>query len=378
MNHVREFNPAFKAALRNPERRPLARITYCDLQWNPQEIVTGEIAPDASFSMDENGHRRVNLRLLNSDGRRTPDPASEIWYGRFTVDWGLQTTDGPQYVSLGNLVSTDHGATAEVAAGWASLGLESPNALWGTFRDYWVINANDKIRDVIQAIALDAGEIAENLDLFPTDEIVGADLAFPPGSGRWEAARRIAGAAQDLGLVLNLTYHRRWLRLYPEVDPAVTTASCWSFTRGDGFMTHLDRHWEANEFANRIQVYGGNGKTETIFSEIADTSNGPYGINRRGDWCYKWPQGQETDPLITTQAQADARRDYLYRTRRTSQERVTVTGLVIPGFELSDVVSAQELRVTRANGNYTLRGGYGFGLGPNGIMSLGLRRVVRA
>jgi hypothetical protein len=32
--------------------------------------------------------------------------------------------------------------------------------------------------------------------------------------------------------------------------------------------------------------------------------------------------------------------------------------------------------VTHTNANYTLRGGYSYGLGPEGIMQLGVRRVV--
>lgn len=378
MFHVSQFTESFWAALRNPERRPLARVTYCNLAWEPQEVVTGEITPDSSFAMDEQGHRRVRLRLWNQDGRRTPDPTSEIWFGRFLLDWGLRTSAGEEYVRLGDLVATSMSATAQPAAGWADLGLESPSALWGSFSRYWEIGPNTKIVDAIRAIALDAGENEANLELYPTDEIVGAPFPASPGASRWEHARRLAAATQDVGMILNLTYrpiHRA--RLHPEVDPATATAPSLELRSGDGIMTELDKRWEANEFANRILVLGGSGSTATILSEIADESSGPYGIARRGDWCYKWPEGQELDPLITTQERADARRDYLYRLKRTSQELISLRGRIIPGLELADVITLYEPTVTRTNANYVLRGGYSFGLGPGGSMTLGARRVVR-
>jgi hypothetical protein len=372
-----DYSATFKTALSKRERHPLCRITYCNLSWQPQEVITGVATPDSSFSLDDQGHRQVSLRLINNDGSRTPDPSSDSWFGRFVVEWGLMTGAGQEWVDLGRFVATSQGAQVQASAGWTSLGLMDQSALWGTFDDYWVISANDRIVDVIAAIALDAGVASEDLNLYRTDEIVGADMVGTPGSSRWDLARRIAQAAQDVGLVLNLTYRQRQCVLYPEVDPATATAASWTFSRGDGIMVALDKRWEQQDFANRIQVYGGSGKSATIFSEIADTSDGPYGSQRRGDWCYKWPDGQEFDPLITTQERADARRDYLYRMRRTSQETVQVQGLITPGLNLADVVRVEEQQVTRKAANYTLRGGYSFGLGPGGSMSLTVRRVVR-
>lgn len=372
-----DFTDTFKAALLKRERRPLARVTYYDLSWQVQEIVTGLVTADSGFAMDDQGKRTCTLRLKNNDGSRTPDPTSEFWYGRFGVEWGLRTLAGEEYVDLGRFVSVNHGVQVTPSAGWASLGLEDKSALWGTFADFFVIPANTRIVDAIRAIALDAGEMEGNIILYPTDEVVGAELTFHPGDGRWEAARRIASAAQELGLVFNLTYGPTGiLQLYLEVDPATATASSWAFTLGDNITANLDKSWDNSEFANRIQVYGGAGKVATIFSEAVDSSSGPYGTARRGDWCYVWPQGQELDPLITTQARADARRDYLYRIKRTSQEAVRLSGLVVPGFALADVITVQETAVSRTNAKYTLRGGYGFGLGPGGSMTVNARRVV--
>lgn len=372
-----EFSPTLLAALSNPERRPLCRVTLCDTAWRVQEQITGIVTPDSGFNMDDNGARSCNLTIVNNDGSRTPEPGSSVWYGRFGVEWGLLTSEGAEYVDLGRFVSTRGSARAQASAGWTSLQLEPPSALWGSFNAYWQISANDRIVDVLTAIAIDAGEDPARLVLYPTDEIVGADITFAPGDSRWDAACRIAAAAQDVGLVLKLIYDGRGApRLRPEVDPA-TTAPSWTFRRGDGILIDIDRSWDDRDFANRVIVYGGSGSSATIVSEVADTGTGPYSISQRGEWVCKWPNGQEFDPLINTQARADARRDYLWRERRTSQENVRTSGLIIPGLEWGDVVEVEEARVTRAKGNYVLRGGYSFGLGPGGTMSLTGRRVVR-
>lgn len=379
VNRVAEFTETFKTALLSRERRPLAQVTYYDLDWQVQEVVTGEVAADSGFAMDEQGRRTARIRLKNSDGSRTPDPASEIWYGRFSVEWGLRTKAGDEYVQLGRFIASSPGVQVGAAVGWAVLGLADKAALWGTFKDFFVISAGTNIAAAIKAIALDAGEVESNLNLYPTSEEVGAEVIFHPGDGRWESARKIAVAAQETGYVLNLTYDSGGLlTLYLELDPSTTTGSSWTFQLADGITTQLDKTWESNDFANRIQVYGGSGKSATVFSEIADTSTGAYGAARRGDWCFKWPQGQELDPLITTQARADARRDYLYRIKRTSQELIRLGGLVIPGFSLSDVVTIMESKVSRTNAKYIVGGGYSFGLGPSGSMALAARRVVTA
>jgi hypothetical protein len=319
-----DYTESFKRALLIPERRPLARISYCNLNWVPQEVITGEVTPDSTFSLSEQGNTHVDLRLWNPYGSRTPDPTSDSWYGRFLVEYGLLTDAGQEFVDLGRFVATQAGAQVTPPAGWAILGLDDPSALWGTFSLTWVISANDKIVDVLRLIALDAGESADNLVLYNTDENVGADMTFQPGQSRWEAFRRIASAAQDVGLVLNAAYRVGRCTLYPEVDPA-TSAPLYRFATGDGITTSLDKRWESQDFANHIIVYGGSGSSATIMSEIADTSAGPYGSQRRGDVCFKWPQSQELDPLITTQKRADARRDFLYqpngRARRLSSTR---------------------------------------------------------
>lgn len=375
MNSVLEFTPTFRAALSQRERRPLARVTYCDLLWNAQEVISGQVTPDSDFALDDKGHRRISLRLWNQDGARTPDPESETWFGRFMVEWGLRTAAGMEWVNLGRYVATAMGARVGPTVGWASLGLESPSALWGRFKEYWVISGNTRIVDAITAIAGDAGVPASELNLYPTEEIVGADVVAAPGDSRWDLARRIAAAGAEVGLVLNLVHQVDRYVLYPEADPATSQAVAWTFRRSDNITAEIDKRWEDSDFANRIQVYGGSGKSATIFSEIADTSGGPYGTQRRGDQCFKWPEGQEMDPLITTQARADARRDYLYRLKRTSQELIGIRGQIVPGLGLGNVVGVNEPQVTRTNARYTLRG-CSFGLGPSGSMSLTARRVV--
>jgi pantothenate kinase type III len=42
----------------------------------------------------------------------------------------------------------------------------------------------------------------------------------------------------------------------------------------------------------------------------------------------------------------------------------------------TDVIEVVEANVTHTNAKYTLRGGYSFGLGPGGGMTLNARRVV--
>lgn len=179
----------------------------------------------------------------------------------------------------------------------------------------------------------------------------------------WQKARDISNIP---GNFRPLHYDERgYLTWAPDPDPTLL-APFWDIwpdgsrpgsARPDEFSFYIEasKQIDAHQLKNWVGVKGGLAKAAPVYATASDSdANSPLSTGRIG-YRMHWWHGGRADPLITTEAEAQARADYELRRLKQWHERVPLRIMELPFIRPWDVV-----RVTNPdaslNDNYQIVG----------------------
>lgn len=321
-----------------------------------QQVERKVIDGSLSVDMEQDVQRHFNLTLDNRDGSFTWKPNGDVWLDkRVKIYVGVETRSGIHWAAQGVFLLTSPVATsswdglhtAQLQGGdkWR---LHDGDPL-GKFSVSTTIQKGTPIAAAIRALATDNGETKFAFDA--CDATVPYDLSYTAGESRGKAMKELAEMA-----VYRLYYDvDGYLRFQPYNENLALRASEWTYDTEDERTLYAgaDKVLDETQTFNRVLVVGGSMQTAGVsaVAEITDVAS-PLHKSKIGVRQTEW-NGGSPDPLISTQALAQARADWELIKYSKYAERHRFRA--IPHFmhDAGDVITIRD-KYTDTDGKYEL------------------------
>lgn len=302
-----------------------------------ENIVTnGRVTVDNSRA----SVRSFDLAATNVKGALTWGSNKLIWLDKyFKIYYGVKVNGVVEWIPQGVFP-----ISAPIATSESSGTLKNEVAFSGSDKMAFLGKCSDAV------VAQKGGDIATTIksilsnngieDRFNLDDTSGQTTI--PYDISWAADTSYSKIISDLaGIITWEVYYDvdGYLRLHAPIDPT-TTPPFFSFDASSAnfnLWAGSQRQMDDSNLANAIVVYGGSAQTNLVNYTLQDTSaSSPTSIQNIGKRVYVHNNGNP-DPLITTQALAQARAEYEYKKRLQIVEKLNFKMFPIPFMDMDDV-----------------------------------------
>ena len=296
--------------------------------------MVGIISGSVSVDMTRDERRMIDLELDNFNRELTPTP-DEFWYDKIirarrgVMINGIQYEFDLGYFHIDRLEPTAHRRSVKLAGrDYTKKMIKSKFGVAVSFP------AISRPEDVIKALALNSG--VTRVAVSGTGQTIGQeDVSFDGDVSRWEAAKKLAEAANH-----DLFFDRDGtLRMLPKVDP-VTTATVETFGDSSGNTISMEPSTNDDELYNHIVVLQENATSGElpIWAEAENNEPGsPTRISRIGRRTKRI-----TSSLIDTQAKADALAASYLRIAALEQYDLSFEALNYPWLDVGKILKIDD------------------------------------
>lgn len=290
--------------------------------------------------------RSLSLSLVDWEGDWRPGPNRSLWLDAYIrVYTGFrETAIWPQGVFIP--ASPSLGERRQVSIQGQDKASRANGRPEGGFSAITTIAAGTNVKTALNALATSPDWGEADLNLQDTSSTVPYDMVFSLSDNPYEAARKVAGIPGDFRpLHYDETGRLTWIQ---DPDPNLL-APCWVVWNQAGrpgsaldgeYASYIAASLEiqTDELINWVGVRGGSAQTALFYAEASDSSaTSPTSTPRIGRRPY-WHNGGRPDPIISTQAEADARAAYELRNRKRWTERVPLSMTSLPPLQPWDVL----------------------------------------
>lgn len=296
--------------------------------------MVGIISGSVSVDMTRDERRMIDLELDNFNRELTPTP-DEFWYDKIirarrgVMINGIQYEFDLGYFHIDRLEPTAHRRSIKLAGrDYTKKMIKSKFGVAVSFP------ATSRPEDVIKVLALNSG--VTRVAVSGTGQTIGQeDVSFDGDVSRWEAAKKLAEAANH-----DLFFDRDGtLRMLPKVDP-VTTATVETFGDSSGNTISMEPSTNDDELYNHIVVVQENATSGElpIWAEAENNEPGsPTRIARIGRRTKRI-----TSSLIDTQAKADALAASWLRIAALEQYDLSFAALNYPWLDVGKILKIDD------------------------------------
>lgn len=307
------------------------------------EIFDGQITCDNS----RKAIRNFDLKLVNTSGKFTWGAGNLIWLDKlFKPYYGVLINGSWEWIPQGVFPCSSPIATSE-SSGKAVNEVEFHGGdkmdFLGKCIDNITVTAGADIGTAIKSLLTNNGvETMFNFDSTSGQQTVPYDMSWTANTDYGQIITDLAGI-----ITWEIFYDvNGYLTLRAPIDPNATAPSLTMTTDGSGFTLWAgsQRQMDDSNLANTIVVYGGSSQTGFVSYTMQDNnSSSPTSIQNIGQRVYLHNSGNP-DPVITTQALAQARANYEYKKRLQVVEKLNFKMFPVPFMEQDDVYQITDSR----------------------------------
>lgn len=282
--------------------------------------------------------RSFDLTATNVDGKLTWGSTNLIWLDKyFKIYFGVKVNGSMEWISQGVFPVSAPIATSEssnTVKNEIEFSGNDKMSFLGKCEDTVTVVKGTDIATAIKSV-LSGIETLFNLDDTSAQPTTPYDIS-------WAADTDYSKIISDLAAIIVWeTYYDTdgYLRLHAPIDPTTTSPLLTLSATGTSFnlWAGSQRQMDDSNLANTIVVYGGSAQTNLVNYTIQDTSaSSPTSVQNIGKRVYVHNNGNP-DPLITTQALAQARAEYEYKNRLQVVEKLSFKMFPTPFMDVDDV-----------------------------------------
>jgi hypothetical protein len=312
--------------------------------YDPERVglLSGSVNVDTSRDV----LRNLSLDLVDHDGDWRPGANRSLW-----LDAYIQVYRGyeesalwPQGVFIP--ASPRIGEQKRVSIQGQDKASRANGRPEGGFTTILTISKGTNCKTALEALAGYSTWGETDLNLQATSSVLPYDMTWTLTDYPWDAAGKVASIPGNYRpLHHDETGRLTWI---PDPDPTSGSPVWEVWPDGGRPGTALPDEYAAyiaagleidtDELRNWVGVKGGSVQTALYYAEASDSSaSSPTGVSRIGYRIY-WHNGGRLDPLIATQAEAQARADYELRQRKRWTERIPLTMTELPPLQPWDVI----------------------------------------
>lgn len=325
-----------------------AKLQVLDKNYNvlaefTNEIIDGRI----TVNKDRTSIRDFDMTLVNMNNVFTWGPTNLIWLDKkFKLFIGIGVNGAWEWLPQGVFPCSNPLATSQPDKREVEFRGSDKMAYLGKCANVITVQTGTNIGTAIQSVLTGI----ETMFIFDSTTVTAPyDMTWDAGTEYQEIIAKLASIPTwDLFYDVN-----GYLRFRAPIDPNTTPPMLSFDATKTGFNLYAggQRELDESNLANHIVVRGGSSQTALVFSELKDTSpSSPTSIQNIGDRLYLHNSGNP-DPVITTQALADARANYEYKKRLQIIEKQHFNSFPIPFMEQEDVYSMNDPN-NGTSGNY--------------------------